>query len=327
MGTVWLARQNSLGGRLVAVKVLSRSLGSSPRSRARFRAEAQAIGKLRHMNIVQVFDVLQGEGLQAYAMEWVDGSTLARIIERVKGIDASRRGHDSSMHCVREALGSAPASDDSTSSALDRNYIVFVCRVGVAVGRAYPRLRKAVEAFPNVGFLTVHLAEAATKCGDFDKAQRWLDQAGAMPRLDRFNGLKRVQAGLHAAAGHDEQARQLYEELLVENQNIVAFHDYAQYLDARGDLERAVAVYLLVIGHGFVDPNVYRHFTDVTERWWETLEPLDQQRLAGSVEPWTDYRHDRHGILPTYARCLTVLGQEPPPGGIPRRPPQRASGP
>jgi hypothetical protein len=39
MGTVWLARQQRLGGRLVAVKVLASGLGFSPQLRARFRAE------------------------------------------------------------------------------------------------------------------------------------------------------------------------------------------------------------------------------------------------------------------------------------------------
>jgi serine/threonine protein kinase len=97
MGTVWLARQKNLGGRLVAVKVLPRSLGFSPRWRSRFRTEAQAIGKLHHPNIVDIYDVIAGDDVQAYAMEWVDGSTLAAVIERVK--ELTSRGMGTNRAC------------------------------------------------------------------------------------------------------------------------------------------------------------------------------------------------------------------------------------
>src|SRR5262249_39164386 len=102
----------------------------------------------------------------------------------------------------------------------------FVYLINTQFGRAYPRLRNAVQAFQNGGFLNVFLAEAAIECGDYDKAQYWLDQARSLPRLDRFRGLARVQAGLFGATGNDFEARLLYEQLLNEDKNIVAFDQY-----------------------------------------------------------------------------------------------------
>src|SRR5262245_49925155 len=55
MGVVYLARQVSLN-RLVALKRLLAEGFETPEGRARFRAEAAVIARLRHPNIVQVFE-------------------------------------------------------------------------------------------------------------------------------------------------------------------------------------------------------------------------------------------------------------------------------
>lgn len=81
MGTVHLARQSSLGGRRVALKVLPPSLGLSDRSKSRFLAEARALAKLDHPGIVGVHDVVDSEGVVAYAMDWVPGGSLARVLQ------------------------------------------------------------------------------------------------------------------------------------------------------------------------------------------------------------------------------------------------------
>ncbi|MFO0840176.1 MAG: serine/threonine-protein kinase [Phycisphaerae bacterium] len=80
LGTVYLARQERLASRLVALKVLSPGLVLSPRSRERFVQEVQALARIRHPNIVAIYDVVQLDGGLAYAMEWIDGPTLASLI-------------------------------------------------------------------------------------------------------------------------------------------------------------------------------------------------------------------------------------------------------
>src|SRR5262249_10484850 len=65
MGAVFKARQKSLG-RLVALKRLQ---SGSVRGRARFQIEAEALARLRHPNIVQIYEVLEFDGRMYLALE------------------------------------------------------------------------------------------------------------------------------------------------------------------------------------------------------------------------------------------------------------------
>jgi serine/threonine protein kinase len=76
MGVVYQAWQESLD-RPVALKVILAREHAGPEERRRFRAEAEAIARLQHPNIVQVFEVGEHRGLPYFAMELVDGTTLA----------------------------------------------------------------------------------------------------------------------------------------------------------------------------------------------------------------------------------------------------------
>ncbi len=118
MGTVYLARQHSLGGRPVALKVLPGGVALSTRARARFLAEAAAIARLRHPNIVAVHDVVHQDELYAYAMEWVDGSSLAEVIAG-EGMEAPR--HEDAKGLV----------------------IGETCRIGIAIARALEAVHAA----------------------------------------------------------------------------------------------------------------------------------------------------------------------------------------
>jgi len=82
MGTVYEARDPVLERR-VAVKVLAADLARQADLRERFLREAQAAGRLRHPNIVQVYDVGESNGRLFLAMEFVAGSDLERIIQDV----------------------------------------------------------------------------------------------------------------------------------------------------------------------------------------------------------------------------------------------------
>jgi serine/threonine protein kinase len=80
MGNVYLATH--LGTtRVVAVKVIAPKWAADPRFLARFQREAQACGRLRHMNIVNVTDfgiADSGSGQIPYlVMELLDGQTLS----------------------------------------------------------------------------------------------------------------------------------------------------------------------------------------------------------------------------------------------------------
>ena len=73
MGVVYKARQLALN-RPVALKVVLD--GVSAARLVRFRQEAEAVARLQHPNITQIFEVGAGPGLLFLALEYVDGGTL-----------------------------------------------------------------------------------------------------------------------------------------------------------------------------------------------------------------------------------------------------------
>ncbi len=88
MGVVYEAEQMSLKRR-VALKVLPPALRSDRRLLARFRREAEAAGRLRHPNVVPVYACGEAGGAPFFAMELVEGRSLADILrERRRGGDA-----------------------------------------------------------------------------------------------------------------------------------------------------------------------------------------------------------------------------------------------
>jgi serine/threonine-protein kinase len=75
MGQVYLAEQISLK-RPVALKILKAELAANPTSRQRFKAEAEAVARATHPNIVQVYAIGEHAGLAYMALEYVEGFTL-----------------------------------------------------------------------------------------------------------------------------------------------------------------------------------------------------------------------------------------------------------
>jgi serine/threonine protein kinase/Flp pilus assembly protein TadD len=84
MATVYKAIDPVLD-RAVAIKVMHAHLAADPTFVGRFRHEAQAVAALRHPNIVKVFDF--GSEAEAYymVMEFIDGPTLASLLESRAG--------------------------------------------------------------------------------------------------------------------------------------------------------------------------------------------------------------------------------------------------
>jgi serine/threonine protein kinase len=83
MGVVYEAEQESLGRR-VALKVLPYVGALDARQLQRFRNEAKAAASLRHDHIVQVHAIGCEQGVHFYAMELIDGQTLAHYIHGLR---------------------------------------------------------------------------------------------------------------------------------------------------------------------------------------------------------------------------------------------------
>jgi serine/threonine-protein kinase len=80
MGIVFKGRQLSMN-RLVAIKVLQPRLASNPRDLERFLYEAQVAAKLSHNNVVQAIDAGSAGKLHYFVMEYVEGTTINKLIE------------------------------------------------------------------------------------------------------------------------------------------------------------------------------------------------------------------------------------------------------
>ena len=83
MGIVYEAEQISLG-RQVALKILPFAAVLDARQLSRFKNEAHAAAQLHHTNIVPVFSVGCERGVHFYAMQYIDGQPLDRLIVQLR---------------------------------------------------------------------------------------------------------------------------------------------------------------------------------------------------------------------------------------------------
>lgn len=81
MSVVYRAKDHKLN-RTVAIKVLKQEFSDNANFVSKFRVEAQAAAGLMHPNIVNVYDVGEEKGMYYIVMEYVDGITLKKYIEK-----------------------------------------------------------------------------------------------------------------------------------------------------------------------------------------------------------------------------------------------------
>src|SRR5207247_4930245 len=83
MGAVYRATDSKLG-REVALKVLPEAFAKDAERMARFQREAQILASLNHPNIAAIYGLEESGGIQALAMELVEGPTLAELLQKTK---------------------------------------------------------------------------------------------------------------------------------------------------------------------------------------------------------------------------------------------------
>ena len=83
-GDVFLAQDEAIPGRYVALKVLSSSKARDQHVLNRFLREGRLLTQLDHPNVVRAYQVGQAGGVHFIVMEHVDGDTLDEVLERRK---------------------------------------------------------------------------------------------------------------------------------------------------------------------------------------------------------------------------------------------------
>jgi eukaryotic-like serine/threonine-protein kinase len=110
MGVVYEAEQISLGRR-VALKVLPFAATMDPRHLKRFHNEARAAASLHHEHIVPVYAVGSERGVHYYAMQFLDGLTLAQLLERQRQGGAAPEGGEPTTDCSPAPAPAAGAAE------------------------------------------------------------------------------------------------------------------------------------------------------------------------------------------------------------------------
>ncbi|HEY0252166.1 MAG TPA: protein kinase [Kofleriaceae bacterium] len=87
MGEVWLA-EHLTSGRKEALKILMPQAAADPQFVSRFRREARAVNRLRHPNIVAIYDFGQLPDQRFYlAMEYADGASVFEMLRKQRQLE------------------------------------------------------------------------------------------------------------------------------------------------------------------------------------------------------------------------------------------------
>jgi len=102
MGEVWKVADSR--GNLYAAKILRSKLAIKPGIAQRFRMEKDLVTRVRHQNVVEVYDLVQTPEYMAIIMEYTDGGDLGELLKK--------RGTllplDAIYYCMGIAAGLSP---------------------------------------------------------------------------------------------------------------------------------------------------------------------------------------------------------------------------
>jgi TonB family protein len=91
-GEVFLGEHTQLH-RKVAIKILLHSISTQEDLVKRFQREARSAAALTHPNIIDIYDVGEGEGIYFFVMKYIEGETLSQHMQREHQMDPAKAIH------------------------------------------------------------------------------------------------------------------------------------------------------------------------------------------------------------------------------------------
>lgn len=119
MGVVYDAWQNSLDRR-AALKVLPGGLLADLKAVARFEREAKIAGRLQHPNIVSVHGLSVDDNTPHYAMDYVEGETLAKILTRLRAAEGKKEDKKTELQSISKLLGKSEKAEKAEDGEEDK---------------------------------------------------------------------------------------------------------------------------------------------------------------------------------------------------------------
>jgi serine/threonine protein kinase/tetratricopeptide (TPR) repeat protein len=168
MGVVYRARQLGLK-RLVALKMILAGRHAGAAHAARFRAEAEAVARLQHPNIVQIYEIGEHEGLPYLSLEFVDGGSLDR---RLAGTPLPPRQAAELVETLARAVQAAHERGIVHRDLKPANVLL------ASGGREPPEGAESIESAERSGGSRPPLAQYTPKITDFGLAKQLDSDSG-----------------------------------------------------------------------------------------------------------------------------------------------------
>lgn len=149
MGRVYKAHDTRLG-RDVALKVIRKEKLKHPAAETRFKHEIEALAKMRHPNVVQVFNADHLGDTHYYEMELVDGADLTRLVKEHGPLPVA----DACEYIRQAALGLQHAHEMGLVHRDIKPSNILVSRSGRVVKLVDLGLARLMEHEPSAGRVT-----------------------------------------------------------------------------------------------------------------------------------------------------------------------------
>jgi serine/threonine protein kinase len=154
MGVVYEAEQISLGRR-VALKVLPFAATLDAKQLQRFKNEAQAAAQLHHTHIVPIYAVGCDRGVHYYAMQFIEGQTLAELIAERRALRSGGSGPQSPGAALSASQVDTPHAPEHREADAPRAPSTLAI-----AGRSTERSAREPDYFRAIARLGIQAAEA-----------------------------------------------------------------------------------------------------------------------------------------------------------------------